>query len=667
MHGVPVPDPWRWLENGDSPDVQAWAAKQDAAARAQLSAIPVRARLKRDLDSVRAQAQWPVMPGLCQGRYFYQRIDGSQERGAIYEYDSTTKQERIILDLDSPELAGSVVSFWKVSPKCDRFVAAVSKHGNDDDRLRVFDVPSKKWLSEDIPMGLAYPSWDASGLSFYYTWAPSEQGLSAARRAAMSEVRHHIIGADSEKDECTRPATNQDGVFEGAEVAPNGEWLVVARFNGTSENALYVTSIVGTHPSWQLMTSGLHSRYDNYFAPDGMYIRTDEEAPNGRLFRVDLTQPARANWQEVLPARPDAILTEVAFLGQNLITGYQRDAEMVYEVRRLDGTFLMNLAPPRAGGSMASLGSSGGFKMGAVAFATYTDPYRMFLFQPPAFELELFDPRQKHAYSERYVTEKVFYTSPDGTRAPMFLVRARTTPPRSGAPTILHGYGAYGESVVPGYTKGIEAWLDRGGVYADVVLRGGGEYGAAWHEAGMRRKRSNVYTDFLAASEFLVKEKWTAPGKLVIRGGSAGGLLVTMAMIERPDLYAGVIASVPITDMIRYPLRGSGSLWLGEFGTPSDPEDFQTLFRYSPYHRVKSGVHYPPLLVLGNADDDRVDPMHARKFVAAIQSSDPAACALLRIEKDAAHEGPNTASAWTAQEADIYAFALSAVGLGGGN
>jgi prolyl oligopeptidase len=664
LHGVVVSDPFRWLEKGDSPEVQAWVTKQDRAAREQLSAIPARAGVRRDLESLRAQSQWPVMPHVRNGHYYYQRIDPSQERGAIYEYDPTAARESVVLNLDAPELATSIVSNWTVSPNAHYLVAAVSKNGNDETRVRVFDLLTKKWLAEDIPMGLCYPAWDVSGDSFYHTWAPADRALSAARRAALSEVRHHVVGTDAEHDERIRPASNEDGVFEGVEVAPGGDWVIVMRFFGTTETAISLSSLRGPKVEWQLITGGIHSRFDNYFAPNGMYMRSDEGAPNGRLFRVDLTHPTRPDWQEVLPTRPDAILSDVSFIGQNMITGYQKDAETVYEVRGLDGSFVQNLAPPRPGGTMTSLGTSAKFTVGSVEFATYTDPYRMFLFRPPTFELEAFDPAHNDTpYKDRYITEKVFYTSPDGSRAPIFLVRARSTPPKSNAPLLLQGYGAFGIGVTPGYAKGIETWLDRGGVFAEVVLRGGNEYGSTWHQAGMLDKRPNVYRDFIAASEYVLKEHWTAPGKLVIHGGSAGGLLVTMAMVERPELYAGVIASVPVTDMIRYPLGGSGPLWFGEFGSPEDPKYFPTLLRYSPYHRVKPGVHYPPLLVLGSADDDRVDPMHARKFVAAVQSADPTAKVLLRTEKDAAHYGPNSVTSWADEEADLYAFALSVVGI----
>jgi prolyl oligopeptidase len=600
------------------------------------------------------------MPRLRGGRYLYQRRDEKTERGSIYEYDPSTHRETTALDLDHSDL---VPQYWTTSSDGARIALLFSRNGSDAMVARVFDVRGRKWLSDEISgFRRSYPEWDMTN-AFFYTWSPVDPAISEEVRAARSEIRYHVIGTDTEHDRRVRASTDENGVFEVPTPSPGGRWLISTRIRSSTERALYLQDRRrGDKAEWQLITpADSHAFYDATFTTSGIIVNTNEGAPRGRAFHVDLEHPARERWKEFAAAQSDATLDDVVAVKDYVFLRYLRDAEASYDIRRNDGTFVKKLLPPSLG-SLISLNGSPRESEASVAFGTYTQPYQVYLLRAPSFELSPFPAGFEASGDSKYITEKVFYTSPDGTRAPIFMTRARTTAANKPAPLILNGYGTFGYNLGPLYHKGLDVWLDRGGIYAEAVTRGGGEYGEEWHQAGMKRGRKNVYDDFLAASEYLVRERWTSPDRFILRGVSSGGLLVAVAETERPDLYKAVVADVPLADMVRYTHgKDNGTLWVGEYGSPDVPAEFEVLLRYSPYHRVQRGTRYPPTLVISAESDDRVDPMHARKFVAKLQANYPCSQVLLRTEKGAGHGGATTTTAWEENEADIYAFALRAV------
>jgi prolyl oligopeptidase len=661
--GLRIDDPYRWLENADSTGTKAWVEAQDEHARTTIARNGVRDELVQELERTRSQPTWTKMPVLRNGTYLYGRRDEASERGRVYKYDPRTSVESVVLDLDKTDL---VARYWIPSPNGTRIAFLMSPVGGDALVCRVYDTVAEHWLSDEVPgFRYGFPVWTPDEKAFYYTWSPLDHGLVADKRAALSEIRVHRLGASAEKDEVVREASGADGTFEIPDVSPDGKWLTAVRIAGSLGQITYLAERGRRGPdAWaQLTPSVAKVRYDVTFGRKALYVASDDGAPNGRAFLVDPRHPAKDRWKEIVGERKDRSLEGISTIGQYVFFTYLKDAETYYEIRREDGTFVKEIAPPIVG-MLRGLAGQTDSSEGSVALSTYTDPYQIYLFKAPNFELKPFPPSAPSAAPSRYVTEKVFATSPDGTRLPIFVVRATATPRRESAPLILYAYGAFGESTLPGFHRGLSAWLDRGGVYAEAVIRGGGEYGKEWHIAGMGKARKNVYDDFIAASEYLVKEGWTTPDRFVLRGASAGGLLVTVAETERPDLFRAVIAQVPVTDMTRYTHgHDNGTLWLEEFGSPTKQDEFDALYRYSPYHRIRRGVAYPDTLVLSSAEDDRVDPMHSRKFVAAMQDADPCGTILLRTESKAAHSGPTTLSRWFTQEADVYSFALHAVGV----
>ncbi len=662
MHGVLVRDPYRWLEKGDDPAVKAWVDRQDTSARTFLTGLPDRAALHDDLERIRqGQSKWLTLPFRRGGRYLYGRRDAGHDRGVLYEYDPATGRESAILDLDANIDGNLVITSWVVSPE-GRYVACrLSPFGGDVTQGRIFDVRSGAWLPDRIAdIRYGYPSWLPSSEGFFYTWSPTDPDMTADKRTAQSEIRYHALHTDGAKDVTVKAAPGEPGVIEVPGVSPDGRWLLAVRWSGTTKNALALLDRKDKQARWRSITPLSQYRYETTFAKHSMLVSTREGGDRATIYQVDYAKPRRDDWRAIMHEREGATLDGIDMVGDYVVLEYLENGGTQQEIHRLDGTLVKNLPTPPLG-EISSLSGSATEEEGALCFGTYTQPYTPYRIRPPEFAFERF-PTARAEGEDPYVTQKVFYTSPDGSRAPVYVVRARTTPAQKPAPLILYGYGGFGERIRPGYAAGIEAWLDRGGIYAEAVLRGGGEFGQAWHEAGMREKRVNVYTDFLSAAEQLIHDGWTEPSKLVARGASAGGLLVAVAMTERPDLFAGIVSEVPLTDMIRFEKGiGNGPLWVDEYGSPEDDKVFPTLLRYSPYHRVRSGVKYPPLLVMSAENDDRTDPMHARKFVAALEAAAPGATVLLRTERDAAHGGPTTESTWVDSEADVYAFALQAV------
>jgi prolyl oligopeptidase len=607
-------------------------------------------------------AEWRSIPLRRAGRYIYVRRDPGRERGAVLEFDPTTKRESLVLDLD--RVGGDenlVPDSWATSRDGRYMVFRLSPNGSDAFEARVFDVRNRTWLSDSIrDVRYAYPVWHPRSTGFFYTRSPAEPGLSPEKRTALSDIRFHTIGTNSRNDEQLREPPNVDGAIDVPDVSPDGRWLIDVRWFGTTRNTLFLRDALIPNGVWRQVTPDDSALYHCTFSKDALLIWTEKGAPHSHLFRAPLAHPERANWVEIVPENPNAFLDDVNVIGSYFVLTYRQDAERRFELRSAEGKALGVLRSPDVGALRSVVGEPW-LDEGAAVSGSYTDPYVPYLVHPERLDIRRFPTAPPVRSLAPYTVDKVFYTSPDGTRAPIFVVRAKTTPPSSHAPLILRAYGAYGFNTEPGYRPGLETWLERGGVYAEAVIRGGGEYGEKWHADGMAKNRVNNYADFIAAAEHLIREGHTDPTRLVIRGASVGGLLVSVAMTERPDLFAGVISEDPLTDMVRYERGGNGPLWGAELGSAAKADEFPILLRYSPYHRVRAGAHYPWLLVMSSAEDDRVDPMHARKFAAAVRAADPSNTVLLRTEPKAAHGGANTRSAWLEAEADVYAFAFAAI------
>jgi prolyl oligopeptidase len=665
VHGVEIDDPYRWLEDEKAPEVRQWMKIQDDFTRARLAALPGReaiaARLK-ELFYIDALGI-PIHRG---SRYFYTRRHATKEKTVVYWKEGKNGAEKVLFDPNTWAADGSLsLGAYNVSWDGKRVAYRVKKNNSDESTLYVMDVATGKKSEVDVIEGTKYggSSWTPKGDGFYYTWIPSDPKIPVADRPGFQEVRFHKLGTDASKDVVVREKTGDPRTFAGASLSRDGRWLFYYIARGTRSTDVWFRD--QRNPAkpgpWQELAVGRDAVYSAEAWKNVFYVHTNDGAPKYRVFRVDPARPQRDAWQEIVGERTDATLEDVNLVGGHLSLGYLKDVASLIEVRTLQGKLVREVTLPTVGSSSTLIGNEDEDEA-YYSFTSFTRPSEIYQTSVKTGKTSLFFKVKIPVDTERYVVEQAMAPSRDGTKVPIFIVRAKDLKKDGTAPTLLYGYGGFRVSITPGFRSSIFPWLERGGVFVAAALRGGNEYGEEWHKAGMRRNKQNVFDDFIAAAEYLVKERYTRPDKLVIQGGSNGGLLVGAALTQRPDLFGAVLCAVPLIDMVRFHLSGSGKTWIEEYGSAEDAEDFKVLHEYSPYHRVRPGTRYPAVLVLSADSDDRVDPMHARKFAARLQEASRGGPVWLRIERNSGHGGADMVKAAVEQTADSLAFALQHTG-----
>jgi prolyl oligopeptidase len=663
LHGVSVADPYRWLEDGKSPEVQSWITAQDQLARAQLKAMPGRDaiadRLRQLLyyDSTTA----PLHRG---NRYFYSRRLASKEKAIVYVREGQGGPERVLLDPNAWTTDGSegLGGFW---PSWDgkRVAFKIRHHNSDETTTYLLDVDTLERSRVDVIDGTKYAgaAWTPQGDGFYYTWIPPEGPVSVADRPGEQVIKFHRIGTDPAKDRIVVDKIGDPTTFQQVDLSIDGHWLVRTVAHGWRSTDVFFRDGRKEGGPWTTLVAGKDALYEVEAYRDRLYVTTNEGAPNKRVFAVDPAKPDRRDWQEIVPERKRATLEAADLIGGKLVLVYLEDVLSRVEIRDLEGRLVREIPLPDLGTASGLVGRPDEDEAW-FSFESFTVPTTIYRTSIAQGGMDVFFRLDIPVDPSRFVTEQLFTTSKDGTRIPVFLVHAKGQKPDKETPALLTGYGGFLISERPRFQPGIFPWLERGGAFALAVLRGGGEYGEEWHRAGMLGRKQNVFDDFIAAAEKLVRDGWTSPAKLTIRGGSNGGLLVSAVEVQRPDLVGAVLCGVPLVDMVRYHLFGSGKTWMSEYGSADDPEQFKAILAYSPMQHVKQGVRYPATLLLYADADDRVDPMHARKFAAELQEASTGGPVLLRIERHSGHGGADLVKATIERTADEYAFALYATG-----
>ncbi|HYZ88334.1 MAG TPA: prolyl oligopeptidase family serine peptidase, partial [Myxococcales bacterium] len=663
LHGIRVPDPYRWLEDERSPEVQAWMESQDEFARAQLRGLAGRDAIARRLSEL-FYVDALGAPRHRGSRYFYSRRHATKEKAIIYVKQGRRGAERVLLDPNSWTADGSdaLGGWW---PSWDGKTVAYTVHQNNSDEavLYLLDVKTGKRSTTDVIEGAKYAaaSWTPGSDGFYYTWLPVDPNIPVAERPGWQTIKFHRMGDDPRKDRVVVEKLGDPTSFQRAELSKDGHWLVRIVDHGWARNDVYFRSARTPDAPWRPLAVGNDALYDVSVFRDRFYVTTNEGAPHSRIFAVDPAHPERARWSEIVRERPDATLDSTVLVGGKLSLVYLKDAVTHLEVHALDGKLVRELPLPDVGTAHNLVGREDEDEA-YFEFNSYTHPPEIFRTSVARGGADLYSRVKLPVDPSLYETEQIFATSKDGTRVPVFVVHRKGAPRDGAAPALLYGYGGFNIAITPAFKGSIYPWLERGGVYAEAVLRGGSEYGEDWHRAGMLQNKQHVFDDFISAAEALVKQGFTTPSRLAIRGGSNGGLLVAAAETQRPDLFAAVLCHVPLIDMLRYQLFGSGKTWIPEYGSADDPEQFKFLAAYSPQQQVRDGVRYPPTLVLSADADDRVDPMHARKFAAALQHASTGGPVLLRIEKHSGHGGADLIRAAIEKTADELAFALAQIG-----
>ncbi len=661
IFGTKVADPFRWLEDVSAAEVQDWMKAQDDFARGELAKAP-----ERDAIAARLRELFYIdaisIPIHRKGRYFYSRRHATKEKSVVYWKEGKNGAEKVLFDPNEWSKDGSTsLGGWSVSWDGKKVAYQVKKNNSDEATLYLMDVATGKKSDIDVIEGAKYASasWTPKGDGFYYTWLPVDKSVKISDRPGFAEVRFHSLGSDPKKDTIVVPKTGDPTKFINAEISRDGKFLFRYVHHGWTASDVYFRDMKsGKQDVWTPLAEGRKAHFNVEAFNGKLYVHSDEDAPRWRVFEVDPAKPERKAWKEVIAERKDATLEAVSIIGGKFALSYLKNATGMLEIREMDGKLVREVPLP-------GIGSVGG----PVGLSDEDEAY--FSFESYTMPREIYSTSMKTGKTDRYarivvpidaapyMVDQVFYPSKDGTRVSMFIVRRKDAKKDGKNRVLLYGYGGFLNSETPAFLGSIYPWLERGGIYAVPNLRGGGEYGEEWHQNGMLLKKQNVFDDFIAAAEFLIKEGYTQSDRIAIKGGSNGGLLVGAAVTQRPDLFSAVLCGVPLLDMVRYHLFGSGKTWISEYGSADNEEQFKALFAYSPYHHVKEGTKYPPVLMLSADSDDRVDPMHARKFAAAMQKASVGGPVLLRIERNAGHGGADLVKAAVEQNADQIAFALA--------
>ncbi len=663
-HGQPVPDPYRWLEDLDSERTRAWIEAQNQLTFDYLQRIPARQRLLERLTQLWNYEKYsqPFKEG---GRYFYFKNDGLQNQSVLYTQESLEAEARVLLDPNTLSEDGTVALSGIAISRDGRYLAyGLSRSGSDWQEWKVRDIET----GEDLPDHLRWikfsgASWTPDGQGFFYSrYDEPPPGREYESANYFQKLYYHRLGTPQSEDLLIyhRPDQKEWGFAGG--VTEDGNYLIISVWRGTDpKNLLFYKDLRDPNSPVVELIREFEADY-SFVGNDGsrFWLLTDLDAPRRRLVAIDLDNPGQV--QEVIPEAEET-LQGVSLINNQFVAFYLKDAHTQIKTFALDGTYLGEIPLPGLG----SASGFGGKRYDTETFYTFTSfttPPTIYRYDFTTGRSTLFRQPQVDFDPQAYEVQQVFYPSKDGTRIPMFLVHRRGLARTGDHPTLLYGYGGFGISLTPSFSVGLVAWLEMGGVYAQPNLRGGGEYGEAWHQAGTRLNKQKVFDDFIAAAEWLIAHGYTNPSKLAISGGSNGGLLVGACLTQRPDLFAAALPAVGVFDMLRFHKFTIGWAWISEYGSPEDPEEFKALYAYSPLHNLKPGTAYPATLITTADHDDRVVPAHSFKFAAALQAAQGGSQPILiRIDTKAGHGAGKPTTKLIEETADRWAFLVEVLGI----
>jgi prolyl oligopeptidase len=659
--GKQIRDPYRWLEDETSPEVQAWMKTQDEYTRTALAKLPMRGELEARVkelfyyDSISA-------PTHRKGRYFYSRKHADKEKTIVYWKQGEKGDEKVLFDPNGWSADGSKgLHGWFPSYDGKYVAYQISEHNSDETEMHVIEVATGKDTA-DLISGTKYAaaSWTPDGKGFYYTWVPPAGGaVTVADRPGFAELRFHALGSPVDKDPIVHEATKNAETFLGGGVSHDGKWLLAYIQHGWNSSDVLFKDAHKPDAPWTPLAVGIDANFTVDIWKDKFYILTNDGAPRYRVMLADPHKPERAAWKEIV-AQTDATLQGANIVGGMLVLTYLANASSKISVHDLAGKRVRDVELPGIGTS-GGIGGEPDEDTGYFGFTSFTESQLIFKTSIKTGKTEEWARVKLPIDTSKITTEQVWFPSKDGTKISMFIIHNKDAKKDGSNPTILYGYGGFNVSMTPGFAGSRIVWIEHGGVYAIPNLRGGGEYGEDWHKAGMLATKQNVFDDFIAAAEYLEKEGWSSKDHLAISGGSNGGLLTGAAVTQRPELYKAVICAVPLLDMLRYHLFGSGKTWVPEYGSAEDKDQFTTLWAYSPYRRaVDEGKRAYPAIMFDSADhDDRVDPLHARKLAAVLQADQTAdAPVYLRIERNSGHGGADMVKSQVDRVVDQFSFLL---------
>ncbi len=660
-HGTEITDNYRWLENADDPEVIAWTAAQEKLTHSLLDTMPQKAWLVKRFNQLWRYDDQSVPRRVVDGERLFLWMKKADEEKWVYA--TKTNENAPIQVLLDPNRWDPAETIGGVLPSRDgRYVAYGVAHGGDENPIFRVMVTETGELLPDTLLGWkqSVTAWLPDNSGFYYSAKPSKGEVPEGEEYYWPSAYLHKLGTPATEDVKVFWDDENKEYWHTVTISEDGRYEIFERslFN---TNEVYFRRTGGRDPLLPLAT-GFDAQYRVYFIGDSILIHTDLDAPRYRVFITDASHPEREFWLEFIPEDPRDKLNYIVPVAGHLYAVYMHNAHTRIRIYNLAGDFLRDLKLPALG----TADVSGRWYQPEVwvSFSSFTYPSTTFRYDYKRDTLIVYHKYPVAVDVENYTAEQVWYQSFDTTPVSMFLVHRRDLKRDGNNPTLLTGYGGFNISIVPRFSTTYLAWLEAGGMVAVPNLRGGGEYGQEWHQAGMREKKQNVFDDFIAAAEWLVDNGYTRPAKLAIYGGSNGGLLVGAFATQRPDLCRAVYCAVPLLDMVNYHTFGLANIWAEEYGSSEDPRQFKYLYAYSPYHRVVDGTDYPAMLITGSENDARVDPLHARKMTARLQEADPDGNPiLLLIRKSSGHGGGTTLSVQIEQRAEAFGFLMNLLGM----
>ncbi|MGA7218649.1 MAG: prolyl oligopeptidase family serine peptidase [Candidatus Sulfotelmatobacter sp.] len=657
-HGTKVADPYRWLEDTDSAETHAWVEAENKLTFSYLDQIPYRQAIRQRLTKLWNFERFTV-PHQEGGRYFFEHNNGLQNQNVLLVAESLHAEPRVLLDPNTLSTDGTVALAGRdISDDGKLMAYGIATSGSDWTEWHVRDVDTGKDLADDLKwVKFSNASWTKDNKGFYYSRYDEPKGAALREANYFQKLYYHRVGAPQSEDKLIYERPDNKEMGFGGTVTDDGHFLVIHVWQGTSpKNRVYYKDLTQPDSPVVKLLDDFDAKYD-FIDNDGpvFWFQTDLDAPRGRVIAIDTRHPERNNWKTLVPQGPDTLEFAHA-VNNSFLIGYLKDARTEVRVHDLTGAFVRNVDLPGIG-TAAGFGGKRKDKETFYVFTSFISPNAIYRYDPVAAKSAIFRQPKVEFDESRYETKQVFYHSKDGTRVPMFLTYKKGIKLDGQNPVLLYAYGGFDISLTPAFSVANAVWLEMGGVYAQPNLRGGGEYGEEWHQAGMKLKKQNVFDDFIAAAQWLIDNKYTSTPKLAIRGGSNGGLLIGACVTQRPDLFGVALPEVGVMDMLRFHKFTIGWAWTSDYGSSDNPEEFKALYAYSPLHNLKPGTKYPPTLIATSDHDDRVVPGHSFKFAATMQADQAGpAPVLIRIETKAGHGAGKSVTKLIDEYADTWAF-----------
>ncbi len=668
-HGTKVADPYRWLEDDNSAETKAWVKWQNEVTDKFLNALPQREAVKKLFTDLYNFEKFGI-PSKEGKRYFWTRNDGLQQQNVLYTATSLTGTPQIAIDPNTLSKDGTVALSGTAPSRDGRYLAyGIAGAGSDWQEWHVRDLGTGKDLPDIIKwVKFSSAEWTTDGKGFFYSrYDAPKEGAALTGSNFYQKLYYHRLGNDQSKDVLVYENKAEKEWGFGTSVSDDGKFVVINVWKGSGrKNGLL----------WMPLKNGAFAKaepkvitldFDSEYTMIGshgqiIWVKTDKDVPCGKIVAIDLTKTDRTHWKTIVAEAKDT-LTAASVVGGKIFAQYLKDAATNVKVYATDGKFVRDVTMPGVG----TAGGFGGRFSNAETFFSYTSlttPGEIYRYDVATGTATLFK-RPKTAFNpDEFETRQAFVTSKDGTKFPIFIAHKKGLKLDAGNPTILYGYGGFNVSETPSYRITAATWIKMGGVYVSASIRGGGEYGAAWHDAGTKLKKQNVFDDFIAAAEWLVANKYTQPAKLAINGGSNGGLLVGAVVNQRPDLFGAAVPQVGVMDMLRFHKFTIGWAWVSDYGSSDTADEFKALYAYSPLHTIQAGKKYPSILVTTADHDDRVVPAHSFKYAATLQAAETGdAPKLIRIETSAGHGAGTPTSKVIQERSDILAFIANALGM----